>query len=87
MLIQVLRMSFPSLAEALAVGLVALLTPATGRPAAEISLAHKRAVLVAVARTQLGDRVQVPHTRPTQVGRLDVIDLAVGGLFAVRMAG
>ena len=87
MLIQVLRMSVPSLTEALALGLISLLTPPAGRPTAVISLAYKSAVLSAVARKKAGARVTSPHARPGEVCRLEVTDLAVGGQSGLRMAG
>lgn len=86
MLIQVLRMAVPSLAEALAVGLVSMLAPA-GTPSPRISLAYRNAVLSAVAGSEAGDRIAVPHLRPAEVWRLEVTDLVVGGQSGLRLAG
>ena len=87
MLIQVLRMSVPSLAEALAVGLVSMLTPAIGTPSPRISLAYRSAVLSAAAASEAGDRIAAPHLRPAEVWRLEVTDLVVGGQSGLRLAG
>jgi hypothetical protein len=87
MLIHVLRMSVPSLADALAVGLVSMLTPASGAPSPLVSLAYRTAVLTAVAVSQSGDLVDTPHLRAHEVRLLEVTDLVVGGRSGLRLAG
>ena len=87
MLIHVLRISDPSLADALTTGLISVVTPPSGKPSAEISLAHKSAVLSAIARREAGGRVTAPHNRPSQIRWLEVIDLAVAGHSAMRGTG
>jgi hypothetical protein len=87
MLIQVLRVAAPSLADVLAIGLVSLLTPSTGRSAAEVALVHQRAVLSAIARRESGARVTAPHTHPCDVTWLEVTDLAVAGRSCLGMTG
>jgi hypothetical protein len=87
MLIHVLRMSVPSLADALAVGLVTMLTKPGGPPSPLVSLAYRTAVLTAVAGGQSGDLVDTPHLRAHEVWRLEVTDLVVGGRSGLRLAG
>jgi hypothetical protein len=87
MLIHVLRMSVPSLADALAVGLVTMLTPPGGAPSPLVSLAYQTAVLTAVAGGQSGDLIDTPHLRANEVRRLEVTDLVVGGRSGLRLAG
>ena len=60
LLIQVLRMSVPSLAEALALGVINALAPATEASTTLISLVHRTVVLTAVARDEAGDQVSGP---------------------------
>ena len=48
--IQVLRMSVPSLAEALKAGLISVLAPSADAASAQISLGYGPAVLSAIAR-------------------------------------
>jgi len=86
-LIQVLRMSVPSLAATLAVGLLTLLTPPAGKPTSEISLAYNSAVVRAIAQSDNGHRVTAPLSRPSEVWRLEIVDLAVGGRSGLRLAG
>jgi len=87
MFIQVLRMSCPSLADVLSVGLISVLTPAGGEPSPQISLAYRSAVLSAAAADQAGEPVAAPHLRPADVRRLEIADIAVGGRSALRLAG
>jgi hypothetical protein len=87
MLVHVLRISVPSLAEALTVGLLKLVTPPTGRASADVGLAYKRAVLNGVARRGDGARVMSPHARPSEVTCIDVRGLVVAGRASFGMAG
>jgi hypothetical protein len=87
LLIQVLRMSWPSLAEALALGVISILAPAAGASTSLISLVHRTVVLTGIARDEGGDQVGAPHLRPAEVQRLDVTDLVVGGRSWLRLAG
>lgn len=86
-LLQVLRLSFPSLADALTVGLISVLTPPTETLTAQIFLTYKTVVLSAVARSQGGDRVTAPHLRPADIWRLEITDLSVDGRSGLRLAG
>jgi hypothetical protein len=87
MLIHVLRISDPSLADALTTGLVSVMTPPLSKSSAEISLTHKSAVLSAVARREAGGRITAPHNRPSEIRWLEVTDLAVAGHSALRRTG
>jgi hypothetical protein len=88
MLLQVLRLAEPSLVEALAIGLVAILTPASDTGSGSISLAYRRAKVSAVAhRAETGERVPSPHSRLQEVTMLEVQDVAVEGRSAYRQIG
>ncbi len=87
MLIHLLKVSTPSLADALAWGLLSVLTPASPKPTAAIAVARRRAVLNATAFGEDGDRVIAPQHRPDEVTRLEVIDLAVAGRSCLGMTG
>jgi hypothetical protein len=86
MLIQVLRMSFPSLAQVLAVGLITILGP-WAEDSPRIALGYGNAVLSAVAFSEADDLVAAPHLQPGSVLRLEVADLSVGGQSGLRLAG
>jgi hypothetical protein len=87
MLIQMLKLAIPSLAIALSGGLISMLTPPAGPPSALISLTYRTAALSAIAGNRLGEPVTTPHLRTPEVSRLEIIDLAVGGLSGLRLAG
>jgi hypothetical protein len=88
MLLQVLRLAEPSLLEALAIGLVAMLTPAGDTGSASIGLAYRRAMVSAIARrAKTRERVPSPHTRPQEVTMLEVHDVAVEGRSSRRQIG
>lgn len=87
MLIQILRISDPSLADAMHIGLISLLTPTNGQARTHVALGHKRAVLTAEARDRKGDAIDSPHNRPQEVEWLEVLDIAVAGLSATRTTG
>jgi hypothetical protein len=85
-LIQVLLAARPSLAEALSVGLVRMLTPVGGAPAPQVFLAYQSVVLSAFAADKDGDPVAEPYLRPGDVWRLAVADIVVGGRSALSRA-
>lgn len=87
MLMHVLRISHPSLADALRTGLIHMITPPATGAGSRISLVHKSAIIVANARNEIGNTVLSPHTRPKQVTWIEILNLAVGGLNAIRMTG
>ena len=86
-LLQMLRLSVPSLAEALTVGLISVLIPPAETLSAQIFLAYRTVVLSAVAHSQAGDRVTTPHLRPADIWRLEITDLSAGGRSGLRLAG
>jgi hypothetical protein len=87
-LLQVLRMSMPSLAEALGLGVMSVLPPAAGEVSGSvISLVRRAAVLTAIARDETGNQVTSPHRRAAEVHQLDVTDLMAGGRSWLRLAG
>jgi len=87
LLVHILRMSGPSLAGVLAVGLVQLLTPPGTNPFSQIGLTWMSTVLSAVARREDGERVAEPHARTTEVRWLEVTDVAVAGRSVLRVPG
>lgn len=87
MFIQVLRMSVPSLADALTVGLISILSPPAGTISAQIFLAYGRAVLSAMAVSETGEWLAAPHLQTAEVVGLDITDLSVGGRSGLRLAG
>jgi len=86
-LIHVLRMSAPSLAEAITLGLISVLAPSAETTSPQISLSYRTTVLSAVAGDKGGDRVTSPHLRLAEVTRLEITDLSVGGRSGLRLAG
>lgn len=88
MLLQVIRLAEPSLVEVLAIGLIAILTPAGDTGSASIGLAYRRARVSAVARrVETRERVPSPHSRLQEVTMLEVQDVAVEGRSALRQIG
>ena len=73
MLLQLLRLSVPSLAETLAMGLVVLI-PASGHL---IEVRYGRAALIGVGRRNDESVVHAPLESPHEVTRLDVRDVRV----------
>jgi hypothetical protein len=87
LLVQVLRMSSPSLADALSIGLLSVLAPPAGPSSAQVSLGYRSAVIVAMAATSAGITVTGPHLRASEVSRLEVTDVAAAGRSGLRLAG
>jgi hypothetical protein len=76
-----------SLAQALTLQLVVLVTPSVGGLPAQLALALGSVVVTALAiGVDLG-YVPDPHSRTGDVTGLEIIDLAIGGTSAVRVAG
>lgn len=75
MLLQMLRSSVPSLAEALAIGLIALTVPAAW---SVVELRHRRALLTAVGRQYDGEVAQ-PHAHLSEITCLEVRDICAAG--------
>ena len=87
LLITVLRMSVPSLAEVLTTGLVTLLMPASVDTAHELVLVAGGAQLRAIAQTEDGGPVPAPRLHLADVVRLEVFDVLAEGRSALRLAG
>jgi hypothetical protein len=86
-LIQMLRKSVPSLADALAIGLITIIGPIAGMISSEISLAYRTVLLRADATAENGEKITEPHLRPGEVRRLVVTGLSAGGQSGFRLAG
>lgn len=87
LLITVLRMSVPSLAEALTTGLVTLLLPPSVETAHELVLVAGGAQLRAIAQNKDGEPVPTAHQHLADVVRLEVLDVFAEGRSALRVAG
>jgi len=75
-----------TLADVLRNGLVRMLAPAPATAESQISLACGQVVLSAVAADRHGEPVPAPHLQPSDVWRLAVADLAVGGISVLSQA-
>jgi hypothetical protein len=75
-LLQLLRSAMPTLADALAIGLIAMAAP-TAMPGVELS--HRRAALTATGCRADGSRVEAPHSHLTEITRLEVHDVRADG--------
>jgi hypothetical protein len=78
--------AFPTLADVLVLGLIALMTPAPGSLPERVLLTYRRVVLAAVALSVDAVRIDAPHARANDVVRLEIVDVAVGGLSALKAA-
>lgn len=75
-----------TLADVLRNGLVRVLAPAPGTAESQVSLACGQVVLTALTAGRHGEPVPGPHLRPSEVWRLAVADLAVGGISVLSQA-
>jgi hypothetical protein len=75
-----------TLADVLRNGLVRVLAPTPGTAESQVSLACGQVVLSAFATDRHGEPVPGPHLRPSDVWRLAVADLAVGGISVLSQA-
>jgi hypothetical protein len=83
-LVKVLQITVPTLAEVLSTGLINLF--ASNTRTSEITLATGLATLQAVALTQHGERVADPEQDADQVFRVDVLDVTAEGRSASKVA-
>jgi len=81
-LVKLLQVTFPSLAEVLSLGLVDL----AGVNQSEVTLAHRQASVRALALSQAGHEVPDPKQHPHAVLQLDIIDLKASGCSAAKVA-
>ena len=88
MLIQMLKLAIPSLARALSGGLITTLTPPRGA-ALRSDLARLPDGSAQRYRPKPGWRARhhAPPAKVTEVWRLQIADLAVGGVSGLRLAG
>lgn len=77
MLVTLLQVTFPSLAEVIDTRLVALGT--TNNRTSVITLTTGRATVLAVAQDEDGERVREPKANPEDVVRLDIVDVQAKG--------
>jgi hypothetical protein len=73
-------------AEVIQNGFVSVVAPVPGTPESQLSLACGPVVLSAFAADRRGEPVSGPHLRPSDVWRLTVADLAVGGMSVLSQA-
>lgn len=85
-IMQLLLMAGPSLAQVLSTGLLRVLTPAAGTAGSHVSLTCRDLVLSALASGENGDPVPEPHLRPGDVRQLAVSGLLAGGRSALARA-
>jgi hypothetical protein len=81
-LLQVLRSAMPTLADALAIGLIALAAPTAAMSGVE--LRHRRATLTAVGLRTDGSTVQAPHSHLSEITGLQVRDVHAEGRSGLR---
>jgi hypothetical protein len=83
-LVTLLQVTFPTLAEVLGIGLVTL--SVANIRTSEISLSSGAATVRALAQSQDGVRVTDPKQHPGQVFRLDIVDVEAEGCSAAKVA-
>jgi hypothetical protein len=81
MLLHVLRTAMPSLADALAIGLIAL---AGAAARSSLVLQYRRATLTVIGCRQDGTEVAAPRTHLHEITKLEVHDVAVDGRSSLR---
>jgi len=85
LLIHVLRMAAPSLAEVFQLGLVTMIIPSPERISSEITLEYGSVVMTAIAMGLEGESILQPHLQPAAVRRLEITDLVAGGRSGLRL--
>jgi hypothetical protein len=83
LLVHLLRVSVPSLAEALSAGLVLLADNSLRGP--ELTLTAGTAVIHGLAQTKDGDPIGDPKRRANEVVRIEVIDVVAEGRSARKV--
>lgn len=84
LLVHILKISLPSLADALATGLVVLVTCSPRD--AELTLSAGDAVLRGLAQDDLGGRIADPRRRAREVLQLQILDVVAEGRSAMKVA-
>ena len=85
-LLGALMLAGATLADVLRNGLVRMLPPGPGTTEPQVSLACGQVVLSASAADSRGEPVPSPYLRPSDVWRLAVADLAIGGISVLSQA-
>lgn len=83
-LVTLLQVTFPSLAEVIETRLVAL--AATTNRTSVVTLTSGSAIVLAVAQDEDGERVREPKANPEEVVRLDILDVQAEGLSGAEVA-
>lgn len=83
-LVKLLQVTIPSLAEVLATGLV-VLTAANARDSV-ITLTRGDVLLLAIAQDTDGRKVKDPRNNPEKVVRLDIVDVQSEGRSGAKVA-
>jgi hypothetical protein len=76
-LVTLLQVTFPSLAEVIETRLVAL--AAANNRTSVVTLTSGGATVLAVAQDEVGERVREPKSNPEEVVRLDIVDVQAEG--------
>ena len=84
LLVHILKITLPSLAEVLSTGLVVLV--ASSPHTAEVTLSTGGAHLNGLAKTKDGQPVTGPNQRADEVVRIDIVDVVAEGRSAVKVA-
>lgn len=84
-LVTLLQVTFPSLAEVIDTRLVAL--AAANNRTSVVTLTSGTATVLAVAQEEDGERVKNPKANPEEVVRLDIVDVQAEGRSGAEVAG
>lgn len=83
-LVKLLQVTFPSLAEVIETRLVAL--AAANNRTGVVTLTSGSATVLAVAHDEHGERVKEPKANPEEVVRLDIVDVQAEGRSGAEVA-
>ena len=83
-LVALLQVTVPSLAEVIETRLVAL--PAANNRNSVVTLTSGGATVLAVAQDEEGERVREPKANPEEVVRLDIVDVQAEGRSGAEVA-
>jgi len=83
-LVTLLQVTFPSLAEVIETRLVAL--AAANNRTSVVTLTSGSATVLAVAQDEEGERVREPKANPEEVVRLDIVDVQAEGRSGAEVA-
>lgn len=83
-LVKLLQVTFPSLAEIIETSLVAL--AAVNNRTSVVTLTSGSATVLALAQDEDGERVEEPKANPEEVVRLDIVDVQAEGRSGAEVA-